>query len=66
MHNTLLALSQKLKFDKGKMQVLNIFAEARRFRGEFPEALEAQFNSLQISKDISDKEGKQARWVLLV
>jgi signal transduction histidine kinase len=52
------ASSQKLNFNKGKMQAFNIIGEARRFRGEFPQALEAQFNSLQISKNISNKEGE--------
>ncbi len=60
-----LALSEKLNFNKGKMQGLNVIAEIRRFRGEFPEALEAQFNSLQISKNISNKEGNPVLWVLL-
>lgn len=52
-----LALSEKINFNEGKMQGLNIFAEARRFPGEFPEALEAQFNSLQISKNIRTRRG---------
>jgi len=52
-------LAQMTRFDKGKVRALNIYGEARRFQGEFPQSLEAQFNALQISKNIDDKEGEQ-------
>ena len=51
-------LAQRIHFDKGKVRALNIYGEALRFRGEFPQALEAQFNALQISKNVDDKEGE--------
>jgi tetratricopeptide (TPR) repeat protein len=51
-------LAQMIHFDKGKVRALNIYGEARRFQGEFPQSLAAQFNALQISKNIDDKEGE--------
>jgi signal transduction histidine kinase len=58
-------LAVGLNFNKGKVQVLNIFGEARRFRGEFPEALEAQFDAMQISKSIGYQEGEAASLVCI-
>jgi len=46
-----LALSEKLNYNIGKVRTLIIYGEARRFRGDFPQALEAQFEALQISKN---------------
>ncbi len=53
-----MGLAQRLNFNKGKIHALNIYGEARRFRGEFPQALEAQFNALQLSKKIGDQQGE--------
>ena len=50
-----MGLAQKLHFDKGKVWASNILGEVRRFRGEFPQALEAQFNALQLSRKLSDQ-----------
>ena len=51
-------LAQMIHFDKGKVRALINYGETRRFQGEFPQALEAQFNALQISKNIDDKDGE--------
>ncbi len=44
-------LAERLNFPKGKAQALTVFGETRRFRGEFPQALEAHFKALQLSKN---------------
>jgi tetratricopeptide (TPR) repeat protein len=49
-------LSRRLNFIKGEIQALNIAGEAYRFQGEFPQALEYQFNALKISKNNNDQE----------
>jgi signal transduction histidine kinase len=54
-----LALSKKLNFNKGKVRTLIIYGEARRFRGDFPQALEAQFEALQTSKNSRFPEGEE-------
>ncbi len=51
-------LSRRLNFIKGEVQALNTAGEAYRFQGEFPQALEYQFNALKISKNSNDKEGE--------
>jgi tetratricopeptide (TPR) repeat protein len=37
---------------------LSIAGEACRFQGEFPRALEYQFNALKISRNSNDEEGE--------
>jgi two-component system NtrC family sensor kinase len=51
-------MAQMIHFNKGKVRALNMYGEARRFQGEFPQSLAAHFNALQISKNIDDKEGE--------
>jgi len=51
-------LSQKLNFTKGEIRALSIAGEACRFQGEFPRALEYQFNALKISRNSNDEEGE--------
>ena len=45
-------LASHLNFPKGKARALYTYGEANRFRGDFPQALEAQFEALEISKNI--------------
>jgi two-component system NtrC family sensor kinase len=52
-------LAGTLNFPKGKARALYIYGEARRFRGEFAQALEAQFEALQISKNSHYLEGEE-------
>ncbi len=55
-----LQLAVNLNFPKGKARALHVYGEALRFRGEFPQALEAQFEALQISKTSGYVEGEEA------
>ncbi len=43
-------LAGKANFPKGEARAFYIYGESRRFRGDYPQALEAQFKALQISK----------------
>ena len=52
-------LADRLNFPKGKAQCLFIYGDNLRFRGEFPQALKAQLEALQISKDIQYLEGEE-------
>ncbi len=52
-------LAGTLNFPKGEARALHTYGEARRFRGEFPQALEAQFKALQISKNSDYLEGEE-------
>ena len=53
-------LADRLNFPKGKARCLYIYGDNRRFRGDFPQALKAQFEALQISKDIHYLEGEES------
>ncbi|MEO6290943.1 MAG: tetratricopeptide repeat protein, partial [Ginsengibacter sp.] len=53
-----LQLSRRLNFTKGEMRALNTAGEAYRFQGEFPQALDYQFNALKISRNINNAEGE--------
>src|SRR4051812_9670411 len=55
-----MSLAQTLHFSKGNIRALNVYGEAKRFQGEFPQSLEAQFNALEISKNSGDNEGEAA------
>ncbi len=43
-------LASKVNFPKGQARAFYIYGESSRFRGDYPQALEAQFKALQISK----------------
>jgi hypothetical protein len=51
-------LSQKLNFTKGEIRALSIAGEACRFQGEFPRALEYQFNALKSAGIVMTKREK--------
>jgi len=51
-----LSLSRQLNFVSGEGQALITLGEDHRLGGDFPQALEALFHALQISKDIGDQE----------
>jgi two-component system NtrC family sensor kinase len=51
-----LSLARQLNFVRGEGQALNSLGEASRIVGDFPQALEALFNALRISRDIKDQE----------
>ncbi len=43
-------LADKANFPKGEARALYVYGESIRFRGDYPQALQAQFKALQISK----------------
>ncbi len=45
-----LDLSRRIKFIKGETESLNIAGEVSRFQGDFPNALEMQFDALQLHR----------------
>ncbi len=51
-----LSLARQLNFVRGEGQALNSLGEASRIVGDYPQALEALFNALRISRDIKDQE----------
>jgi two-component system NtrC family sensor kinase len=51
-----LSLARQLNFVRGEGQALSSLGEASRIVGDFPQALEALFNALRISRDIKDQE----------
>src|SRR3954452_16650836 len=51
-----MSLADRLHFDKGKVNALTVYGEAKRFQGEYPQSLEAQFKALEISKNSGDNE----------
>jgi hypothetical protein len=53
-----LQLANSNNFSKGKIWALNVYRETRRFWGEFPEALRAELDAVQISKSVQDLEGE--------
>jgi two-component system NtrC family sensor kinase len=53
-------LSRRLHFIKGEVQALVFAGEAHRFLGEYPQALELEFNALKISRSNNDQEGEAA------
>ena len=48
-------LARTIKFTNGELAALNKAGEALRFLGEYPAALEMQFEALEISKKIGNK-----------
>src|SRR6266487_1987962 len=51
-----LSLARQLNFVRGEGQALNSLGEASCIVGDYPQALEALFNALRISRDIKDQE----------
>jgi two-component system, NtrC family, sensor kinase len=51
-----LSLARQLNFVRGEGVALNSLGEASRIVGDFPQALEALFNALRISRDIKNQE----------
>ncbi len=51
-----IALAQKLGFSKGEIRALIRLGEARRLRGEYPQALEEQLMALQLSRQTHNSE----------
>jgi signal transduction histidine kinase len=49
-------LARKLNYSEGEGVALTALGEASHTTGDFPQALEALFNALRISKEIKDKE----------
>jgi two-component system NtrC family sensor kinase len=49
-------LARELNYSKGEGFALNLLGEASHTTGDFPQALEALFNALRISRAIKDKE----------
>jgi two-component system NtrC family sensor kinase len=49
-------LARRLNFSKGEGFALNILGEDLHTAGDFPQALEALFNALRISREIKDQE----------
>jgi len=48
-------LARRLNFSKGEGEALNILGEDFHTAGDFPQALEALFNALRISREIKDQ-----------
>ena len=55
-----LSLSRQLNFVSGEGNALITLGEDHRLGGDFPQALEALFHALQISRDIGDQEMEAA------
>src|SRR5687768_16629346 len=55
-----LDLSQKIKYNKGKVESMNIAGEAYRFLGNFPRSLEMQLNALQAHRKNKDIPGEMS------
>jgi len=53
-----LNLARKLNYRKGEVRALNTIGESLQTLGDFPKALEREFEALQISKIIHDVEGE--------
>jgi two-component system, NtrC family, sensor kinase len=53
-----LKLARELKFKNGEVEALNKAGEALRFLGEYPRALEMQYNALGINKAEHDISGE--------
>ncbi len=53
-----LDLSRKIRFTKGETDALNFLGEAYHFQGNYPKALEIQFEALQINRKVNDFEGE--------
>ena len=53
-------LSRNINFKSGEAHALNVAGESLRFLGEFPQALDMQFQALQIYRDIKNKNGEGA------
>jgi signal transduction histidine kinase len=51
-------LARKLNFTRGEVRALGSIGETLRIQGEFPKALEMEFEALRISKNIHDTEGE--------
>src|SRR6266542_3138869 len=53
-----LELAQRLQFQKGEIRALARLGEVLRNQGEFPQALEAELKTLQLSRKNHDLEGE--------
>ena len=53
-----LELARELNFESGKVAALNKAGESLRFLGEYPRALEMQYNALEMNKAEHDIEGE--------
>ena len=49
-------MSRRLNYAKGEGAALDVLGEALHTVGDFPQALEALFNALRISREIKDQE----------
>src|SRR5574338_203566 len=49
-----LAMAQALHYKKGESDALNAYGEVYHFLGEYPQALQLFFQSLQINRDMND------------
>ena len=52
-------LADRLNFPEGSARALTVIGETRRFRGEYPQALEDQLKALQLSKNSHYLEGEE-------
>jgi two-component system NtrC family sensor kinase len=53
-----LLLSRKLNFTRGEVRALNVFGSMMQSLGEYPKALEFEFEALSISKKSHDREAE--------
>ena len=53
-----LQLSRKLNFTRGEVRALNVFGSMMQSLGEYPKALELEFEALRISKNSHDREAE--------
>ena len=49
-----LDIAREIHFRKGEARALNLIGESYHFLGDYPQALQKQFEALQINKDIKD------------
>ncbi|MBC7827399.1 MAG: tetratricopeptide repeat protein [Chitinophagaceae bacterium] len=60
-----LLLSRKLNFTRGEVRALNLLGSTLQSLGEYPKALEAEFEALRMSKSSHDREAEATSLVYI-